>query len=63
MLAYLGRTKPLKIGVVFQNTFYDKASDSALFLIIHQIPGSCSYKILLIIKECRGTNIKGSHFS
>ena len=38
--------------IVFQNTFNDKASGLALFLIFHQISGSCSYKIVLIEREC-----------
>ena len=31
-----------------KNTFYDKTSGSALFLIFHKISGSYSYKIVLI---------------
>ena len=34
-----------------KNTFYDKVSDSAMFLIFHQISGSCSYKIVHIKKN------------
>ena len=36
-----------------RNTFYNKASGSALFLIFHQISGSCSSKVVLMKKvEC-----------
>ena len=33
-----------------KNTFYDKASGSALFLIFDQVSGSCCYTIVLIKK-------------
>ena len=34
--------------IISKNTFYNKASGSALFLIFKQIQSSCFYKIVLI---------------
>ena len=38
--------------ILRKNTFYNCSSASGLFLIFHQISGSCSYKITHINKEC-----------
>ena len=41
----------VSLCIVVQKTFKDSASASALFLIFHQILGSCFYKTVLIKKS------------
>ena len=38
--------------IVVKKNVFDSSSALTLFLILHQIPGSCSYKIVLIKQEC-----------